>query len=379
MIVFVANRLADPNSGVATVVRELSEALAARGERVRIVSAEDGPVPPLNGVEVVRLAPGRLRAPLQMAWTLVRLRPSVVAVHGFWLPALVAGCAAAQLRGVPVLLSPHGMFSPYSFAVKGGRKRLALSLGFKRVLTKVTAFHTTSEAERQEIRSLGLRQPVHVIPNGVAVADATPPAQDAAQRTLLFMSRIHPKKGLPLLLKALAQLPEAMSDWRLVVAGPDENGHKAEVAALADALGIAVTFTGPLAGEDKAKALASADLFVLPTHNENFGIVIAEALAAGTPALTTTGTPWESLVDRRAGWWVAPEVDAIKAALADAMARPRDELAAMGNNGKAWIKEAFGWDALAARYAAALEETARVAPSPSNAPTGTPAERRPHA
>ncbi|UOM36763.1 glycosyltransferase [Acuticoccus sp. I52.16.1] len=340
------------------MVRELSTALVGGGAPVSILTRERDAVPTLAGVEVatVRSIPAFARAVYGSHGV------RVVAVHGFWAPSLVAASAAALAARRPLLLSPHGMFSSYSFAMRGRRKRLLLALGGRHILRRTTAFHATCEAEAKEIRALGLTQPIHIVPNGVHLPPLPlPPKSVHGLRTLLFMSRIHPKKGLFLLLDAFAPLAAARKEWRLVIAGPDENGHAAEVAARASQLGLAITFPGLLEGEAKARALAEADLFVLPTHNENFGLVIAEALAAGTPVLTTTGTPWQSLSQCGAGWWVPREREALAAALEEATALPPETLAAMGARGRRLVAENFSWDSVAAHYAAALEATVRAA------------------
>ena len=359
---FVGAGIANPNSGVATVVRELSAALAERQTIVSVLSAERNAVPPIPGVEITAIAAtGRLQTPFRVARIVAGSEAAVTAVHGFWSPPLVAGCAGAQFARIPLLLSPHGMFSPYSFAVKGGRKRLALTLGFRRVLRAVTAFHATCAEEAAEIRALGLRQPIHVVPNGVLIPPPSYPGFPEGPRTLLFMSRIHPKKGLPQLLRAFAPLAAHRPHWRLVVAGPDEDGHANEVAALANELGVTLTFPGPLSGPAKAQALAEADIFVLPTHHENFGIVVAEALAAGTPVLTTTGTPWEKLEQHGAGWWIPLETDALAATLATATSYSRETLAAMGARGRAWVERDFSWSSVARQYEDALVATRETA------------------
>jgi glycosyltransferase involved in cell wall biosynthesis len=142
--------------------------------------------------------------------------------------------------------------------------------------------------------------------------------------------------------------------WTLKIAGPDEAGHRAVVEQAVRKAGLerVVTFTGALAGEAKRRALAMADLFVLPTHSESFGIAIAEALAHGLPVLTTRGAPWPMLPARDCGWWVEPSVDGLADGLADATRQERTTLDAMGARGRALVEAEYGWDRVADRFLA---------------------------
>jgi glycosyltransferase involved in cell wall biosynthesis len=356
----------DEASGVANVVRELARSLGSCSACVTIVAAEPGGRPPeVEDVEVhtvpaftltrgVVFAPGLGRAIMRIAASC-----DCVAVHGFWAPPLVLGAIAARRRGLPVLLSPHGMFSDHAFRFRALRKRAALALGFHKVLRQVTAFHATSEVEVGEIRALGLTQPVHVVPNGVAVPALCPVRAPQAQaRTVLFLGRIHPIKGLPLLLHAWASLAVGRPQWHLDIAGPDELSHLAELKALAHDLGAPrVRFLGPLYGAEKQATLQTAEVFVLPSHSENFGLVVAEALASGTPVIATTGTPWRLLESAGCGWYVEPTLPAVSAALAEATSLPAERLRDMGRAGRDLVASCYSWPAIAVQYRAALEAT----------------------
>jgi glycosyltransferase involved in cell wall biosynthesis len=168
-------------------------------------------------------------------------------------------------------------------------------------------------------------------------------------RLMLFMSRVHPQKGLPLLLEALSRLGRQLAGWQLVIAGPDEAGHVAELKRLAARLGVAsvVHFVGPVYGQDKRDALAAADLFVLPSYSESLAIVVAEALAMCVPVLTTRGAPWDELLEHRCGWWTETTVAGIQAGLSDAIHRPAAELAAMGQRGAALVAGRYTWAVVA--------------------------------
>jgi glycosyltransferase involved in cell wall biosynthesis len=225
------------------------------------------------------------------------------------------------------------------------KKRIAWHTYQCKALQGVSVFHATSEDEASELRALGFRQPIAIIPNAVNV----PPRKEKRellprqQRRALFMSRLHPNKGLPLLIEAWSQVRPPQ--WILDVAGPDEDGHLTEMKRLVAARGLEreISFVGEVADADKWNVYAGADLFILPSHSENFGIAIAEALASAVPVITTTRTPWQSLRDVDGGWWVEPDVARIAAALQDATARSAEQLLHMGQRGRRLIEERFSW------------------------------------
>src|SRR5262249_29857480 len=146
------------------------------------------------------------------------------------------------------------------------------------------------------------------------------------RRKLVFLSRVHPKKGVDLLVRAWSAVSTRFPDWELDIIGPDEIGSMEAIRRLvAELHAERVTFVGPLYGEEKWRALGSASAFVLPTHSENFGIAVAEALAVGVPAIVTRGAPWSGLEQERCGWWIDRTLDALVGCLEVALAMPQDE------------------------------------------------------
>jgi glycosyltransferase involved in cell wall biosynthesis len=166
---------------------------------------------------------------------------------------------------------------------------------------------------------------------------------------VLFLSRIHPVKGLPMLIDAWSQVDP--DGWRLVIAGPDEEGHRAEVESKVRerALADVVDFVGPVSNDEKWTLYRNSDLFVLPTYSENFGIVVAEALASGCPVLTTTGAPWQMLEEHGCGWWVEPTAEQVASALREAVERSNHDRSAMGKRGRELVKRRFSWSSIAER------------------------------
>ena len=191
------------------------------------------------------------------------------------------------------------------------------------------------------------------IPNGVDLP-ALSKCASSSLRTLLFLGRIHPVKGIDRLLHAWRSLQDLQPGWRLVVAGRGEAMHEREVRELAATLRLQrVEFVGAVYGNEKSQAYFGANLFVLPTHSENFGMAVAEALAHGCPAVVSRGAPWAGLEGQGCGWWVGNEVPELTAALDTAMSLPAEKLAEMGCQGRAWMARDFGWDSVAQRMEAA--------------------------
>lgn len=279
---------------------------------------------------------------------------SLIHRHGIWLKCSQDAVNFASRNGIPSLVSPRGMLEPWSLQYRAFKKKLAWYTYQRNSLQKVSMFHATSEMEAESIRSCGFTQPIVVIPNGVELPDAYRGApKKHGEKVALFLSRINPKKGLPMLLEAWSrQRPEG---WKLRIAGNDDANHQVELMAQVARLKLSssVDFVGPLYGEAKETAYREADIFVLPTFSENFGIVVAEALSYGVPVITTTGTPWQELSEYRCGWFVKPNVGDLQTTLDSAFSKSRDELQEMGVRGQELIRRRYQWPAIATQMAEA--------------------------
>lgn len=277
----------------------------------------------------------------------------ILHTHGLWQHPSWAALAWKKRHGQPHVVSVRGMLEPWAWQHKAWKKRPVWWLWEQRNLQSASLLHATSEQEAQAVRARGLTVPIAIIPNGVELpVEATGGLNVEGQKseekkTALFLSRIHPKKGLPLLFEAWAKvLPE---HWKLNIVGPDEGGYRVELERLVGELGLkdVVRFPGSLTGEAKEQAFRAADVFILPTHSENFGIAVAEAMAHGLPVITTHGAPWKLLEEERCGWWVPVSVDGIAAALDCATRKTSEELGAMGARGRKIAEERFAWDGIA--------------------------------
>jgi glycosyltransferase involved in cell wall biosynthesis len=311
-------------------------------DRSDLVERHVHPCSTVPGFNMIR-ASGSLRRGLQAAAPTT----NIFHTHGLWLMPNVYPAWSAQQSGAPFLLSPRGMLGPAALAFSRLKKAVFWRLFQKDAVSSAACLHATSELEFDDIRAFGLTNPVAIVPNGIDLPTLPARLPAGGPRTVLSLGRIHPKKGLERLVRAWGRLETDGSVWRLRIVGADELGHAAELRALAAREGLSnVTVEGPLFGQDKLDAYCDADLFVLPTLSDNFAMTVAEALAAGTPVISTKGAPWAGLDSHGCGWWVEHGEDALAAVLATAMAMPRSELKAMGAKGRDWMAMDFSWEAM---------------------------------
>jgi glycosyltransferase involved in cell wall biosynthesis len=264
--------------------------------------------------------------------------------HGLWqMPNIYAGQVAKKYN-IPLIVSPRGALSEK--AMKTGYK-LIKSLFWiffqKKILISASCFHATSNDEYKDIRRIGFKQPVSIIPNGVDFQENEKKI-DQPFKTLLFFGRLHPIKGVENLLYAWSEIYNFFPDWRLKIAGPGERQYVKKIKLISSTLSLQrVEFSGPLYGEDKWNAYRNADLYILPSFSENFGMTVAESLSVGTPVITTKGTPWSDLVDKKSGFWVDGNIESLVSCLHEALPDIL-QLRVMGENGKRWMIQDFSWD-----------------------------------
>lgn len=375
------------HGGPIRAVHGLAKALVARGHEVVAVTTHlDGDgvldVPldravDLDGVAVRYFPVGRLRrfafSAAMRRWLEAETRNfDVVHLHSIFLWPTLAGANAARRARRPWLVSPRGMLVPELFRRRGWlRKRLWLELAGRRTLEGASRIVATSEVERREAIRFGLRLPaVSLLPNGVEArafghAHEPPPGLDpstlelfASGPTFLYLGRLSWKKGIDLLLAALALAPEG----RLLIAGNDDERIGPQLDRLASELGVAarVRRCGFVDGAEKAWLLSSARALVLPSLSENFANVVLEAWSAGTPVVVTEGVGLaEEARASAAGLVVERSPEALAAALVR-LAEDRALAGGMGSRGRELCSGKYSWPAVAEEaeklYRAVLDE-----------------------
>jgi glycosyltransferase involved in cell wall biosynthesis len=274
---------------------------------------------------------------------------AVLHSHGLWLMPNITPALAAKRFGAPLVVSPRGMLGTEALEFSSIRKKLVWAIAQRGALSLAKCFHATSEAESDDIRRMGLRSPIAVIPNGIDIPLGDPSTNS---RTILHLGRIHPKKGIDQLISAWANIAKYYPDWKLRIVGPSEARYKETLERqVYNGLVPRVQFDDALYGEAKWQAYRDAGLFVLPTLNENFGMVVAEALAAGVPVICTKGAPWRGLDTKGCGWWVDHGQEPLATALGKALALPDVGRTDMGLRGREWMRSDFGWNAIANQMA----------------------------
>mgnify|MGYP005610217281 FL=1 len=265
-------------------------------------------------------------------------KPDIVHINGIWSPQNWGFQKTAQKLGIKVIVSPHRMVKIWIIDNNQKKKKIALFVYQKKALKRSVCLHATAQMEADNIGILGYKNPIHIIPNGIDIHDVKEIKTHYGTRKMVFLSRIHPKKGIELLLEAWRNCNT--NGWTLEIAGNGDENYISKLNQSAQDLHN-VHFVGAIYGEAKWKFLQSADVMILPTHSENFGIVVAEALAVGVPVITTQGTPWEDLEIHQCGWWIKLSVSNLEKIITKITHTPADELRNMGIHGRKLVEDKY--------------------------------------
>lgn len=330
------------------------QALETVGVRLR--------VEPLGPYRAARWSGAYRRACLEEA-----RRTDVVHDHGVWLHTNWSSAAAAKGADRPLIRSPRGMLSPWARSQSPLVKRAVWSLHESSLFSAAAAVHATSELEEREIRALGVTGRIAVIPNGIDTAGEFSEgsirfARDTAPsgtRTVLFLSRLHLKKGIDILQDAWEQLPAHLPTGLVIAGGGDRDLVERVSRWTRRQLGPPARYVGAVQGQERMRLLASSWVLVLPSLSENYGMAVAEALACGTPAITTPNTPWAGLNSRGCGWTVPAEPPDVAAALLAAITMSQDAREQMASIARAFIEQDHSLEAVALRMTQLYEMVSR--------------------
>lgn len=272
------------------------------------------------------------------------VKPDVIHIHCCWIPQCALAQRWAQQMGYKVVLTPHGMLEPWIIRRHYLTRKLpALWLYQRRAVKNADCLHATSVSEKEHLLALGYNKYIALIASGIDVEQAVMKQSWKRSRKILFLSRIHAKKGIEFLLDAVAALRGRLEGYTVFIAGEGESSYLEQLRQRVKKLSIdhMVEFCGGVYGYRKWKLFQEADVFVLPTYSENFGNVVAEALACGTPVITTIGTPWKELQEKHCGWYTEIGTQALINALDAFLKLPETDLETMGRNGRRLVEEEY--------------------------------------
>lgn len=366
-IAFVTGSASRLAGGLYTSVRRLSQALTKAGHTVDVFALDDEhgtadasswlPVIPQRfrpvRPQVLGYAPGLSKALAAGSFDIVHQ-------HGIWQATSVATAAWRCRTGQPVMISPRGMLDPWALSNSGWKKQLAARLYERANILSAASMHALSEAEAEAIRAYHPGARVDIIPNGTDLPDEISEARrpdflpDDGRRTLLFIGRIHPKKGITELLHTFSRLkysrPDLAAQWRLVVAGWDDGGYleSIERTVVENSLTGDVVFPGALYGANKDALLRHSDAFVLPSHSEGLPMAVLEAWAYRLPVLMTDACNLPDGFAAGAAYRIHLGPEAFLEDLAAALSA--NDHHARGEAGRTLVATRFGWAEIAQRH-----------------------------
>lgn len=356
------------NGGTTFFVSDLSEALAKLGQDVSLISMSEENLNQkkdlyLPSEDKVNLTIIKKNKNLFDKFFFNKLylerisnhleEVSLVHITGLWTLSVNKTIKLAKKKNLPIIISPQGMLEPWALKHHFWKKKIAWHLYQNKHLKLAKVLHATAYQEAENFRNMGLKQPIAIIPNcinfqklrkinknfnsNIKIKNDT----NENKRYILFLSRIHPKKGLEQLIEAWDKIKP--KEWKVLIAGPDENSHRSYLEKIIKKKNLTnqFKFIGEVNGEEKNNLYKLANLFILPTFSENFGIVIAEALSFGIPVITTKATPWKIIEDLNCGWWIDTGSEPLEKTLREALIFSPKTLKEMGQKGKIYAENSF--------------------------------------
>lgn len=337
----------DKNSGGTSIyMKLLIESLDGKIEQVLITEISENNLKIDSSANLIFLSKKEINKGFS------KLDANLFHGNGLWQFPVHYMAKNALKKNIPYIISTHGMLEPWSLGQSKLKKKLAMLLFQHKDLKKATCLHATGQMEVDSIRKLGYTNPIANIPNGIQIKDFPQKTylKKNSKRKILFLSRIHPKKGIELLITAWKSIDSNLKkDWCIDIAGNGEQSYLDTLNQIIEREGLSqeIKIIGPKFGQDKIETYHSADVFVLPTHSENFGIVVAEALSCGVPVITTKGTPWSDIEINNAGKWIDIGEEPLKIAMQELMLKSDAERESMGNNGRKLVEGHYSIESVA--------------------------------
>ena len=332
--------------GTSTYMQVLAKPLGELAEVHILTHASDNPLPMENCKvhDIPRFRPFSGTWKETVGGLLNSIKPDVVHINCCWTPDCAMIQRLAQKQGYKVVLTPHGMLEPWIIQRHyWTRKVPALWLYQRAAIQKADCIQATAESERDNLLKLGYNSNIKVVKLGIDADGIEMKKSWKKTRQILFLSRVHVKKGINFLIEAAAELRSELQGYKIIVAGEGDAAYVAEMQQMISNRGLQdiVQLIGGVYGDEKWRLFQTSDFFVLPTHSENFGLAIAESLASGTPVITTVGTPWNDLNSSHAGAWIEIGTQPLVATLRQFLALSDEELETMGRNGRKLIETKY--------------------------------------
>ena len=270
----------------------------------------------------------------------------LIQIQSMWELSYHKVMVEARKQGIPYIITPRGMLEPWSMSHKKWKKKLGWWLYQCKDVQKAACVYATAMMEAEHVTELGITTCKAVIPNGIET-DAYPckTSFDVVRKQVLFLGRIHVKKGIEILFDAWKRVYPEYPEWQLLVVGNGEAEYKHSLENKAEILGLkdCIKILPPMFGAAKTKIYHESAIFCLPSYSENFGMTIAESMSCGTPVITTTNCPWEVLNDTHTGWCIDLSVDNLERALREALTMNSVDLYEMGQKASKLIHDNFDY------------------------------------
>ena len=332
--------------GTSTYMQVLGKELGKLAEVHIITHASENPLPisncEIHNVSVYNPINSRLKNEVSKLFDVIK--PDLVHVNCCWMPACAFIQQMAQKRNIKVVLTPHGMLEPWIIKRHYWTRKLpALLLYQKAAIQNADCLQATAESEKENLLKLGYNSNIKIVKLGIDAENITMKTSWKKNKQLLFLSRVHVKKGINYLIDAVDVLQKELQGYKILVAGEGDADYVATLKQqIADkGLQEIIELIGGVYGDKKWELFQTSDFFVLPTHSENFGLAIAESLASGTPVITTIGTPWNDLNTSNAGAWIEIGTQPLVDVLRRFLSLSDEILEAMGKNGRKLIETKY--------------------------------------